>query len=1026
MASPTPPGEGSPWPRGLVGGNPNTYSTGAWTGRLSISIVKNHYERVKAALADRYALVRELGRGGAATVYVAKDLKHNREVAVKVLRPELTAAVSAERFLREIEIAANLSHPHILPVYDSGTAGGVLYYVMPLVEGESLRARINRETQLPLEDALKITREVADALGHAHSYGVVHRDVKPENILLSGDHAIIADFGVARAVEMAGTDRLTETGLVVGTPAYMSPEQASGDSRVDGRADLYSLACVLYEMVGGEPPHSGPTPQAILARQLTGEVRSLRPLRSTVSPALDRAIRRALAPAAADRYPTASDFVRSLAAGEAEPTTPPARPVGARLALGVVGALVLGAVAYVGLGRDGAVSSVTDDRLAVAVFPFRPTDADAAQWSEQVPDLLATVLDGTPEVRVADPWSLWRTLRPERTARAVSPVDPLEASEIAGDAGADRFVLGTVTDDAGIIRLNVRVYRAGVGEPLRAFLFDGPADSLGGLVQRLAVAIIGEVFPRRPATDLPGSSVAGYGTQSADALKSYLRARDAMRRGQVDEADAAIDQAVAADSTFALALVEATTIKSWVMFLSGEFFRGLMELAERAVRYSDSLSERNRLRARSALASIRTDGITAAEAATRIVQIDSSDVDGWRRLAYYQSVYGWQFGADEYDAVRSAERAVQLDSTFIPSLLSRAWLSVTWENPEDIRVQMVRLGQVDTTNALVRATLIALRGVLADDREFDALADTIGAAPFREWLTAIRYLRSLRPSRAEAVLDRLRGRASPGTPQRAVLGEIARLKIAEGRIAEVDSGIAAGDYEVQELYKNLRRFFVAASIAGVGDPAVSERAVAWLEEYVPPDSALHYFETRPVWWTLWLVGAYHATVGDTLITQRWKEAIGTLPAGGTSSDYRGGLQADLDARVAARRGDLTAAVPLAERAVHLWSIHTDNDWEALAAPAMRFHLAMLMRATGRPDSAEALLHSLVPPTTWMGFYTARASYELGQLAEAREDFEDAARYYLAAVRLWERGGAEVREWREQATQGLRRVVGRRG
>ena len=208
-------------------------------------------DRLTTALADRSAIERELGAGGMATVYLAEDLKHHRPVAVKVLRPELAAVLGAERFLREIEITARLTHPHILTLLDSGEVEGFLYYVMPYIEGESLRDRMNREKQLPLDDALQFAREVADALSYAHSHDVIHRDIKPENILLEAGHAVIADFGIARAVTAAGGEALTDTGIAIGTPQYMSPEQAAGSKELDGRSDVYSLGCVLYEMLGG-------------------------------------------------------------------------------------------------------------------------------------------------------------------------------------------------------------------------------------------------------------------------------------------------------------------------------------------------------------------------------------------------------------------------------------------------------------------------------------------------------------------------------------------------------------------------------------------------------------------------------------------------------------------------------------------------------------------------------------------------------------------------------------------------------
>ena len=269
-------------------------------------------ERLAAALAGRYTIERELGAGGMATVYLAQDLKHNRKVALKVLRPELAAALGHERFLREITTTANLRHPHILPLYDSGEADGFLFYVMPLVEGESLRDRLDREKQLSIDDALGIAREVADALGYAHERGVIHRDIKPENILLERGHAAVADFGIARALDTAGGDKLTQTGMAIGTPSYMSPEQSSGDAELDGRSDLYSLGCVLYEMLAGEPPYTGPSAQAIIAKRLTEPVPRVSTLRETVTPALEHALGRVLAKAPADRFRTAEEFVRAF------------------------------------------------------------------------------------------------------------------------------------------------------------------------------------------------------------------------------------------------------------------------------------------------------------------------------------------------------------------------------------------------------------------------------------------------------------------------------------------------------------------------------------------------------------------------------------------------------------------------------------------------------------------------------------------------------------------------------------------
>ncbi len=271
-------------------------------------------DRLRSALADRYAIEREIGSGGMATVYLAHDIKHDRKVALKVMRPELSAILGGERFLREIRIAAKLNHPHILALHDSGETDGFLYYVMPHVEGESLRAKIDREKQLSIDEAVSLTRQVASALHYAHQQGVIHRDIKPENILLHRGEAVVADFGIALAVTVAGGERLTETGLSLGTPEYMSPEQASSSGGLDARTDIYSLGAVLYEMVTGEPPQTGATVQAVIAKLLSERPTQPSVVRDSVPEAMDRAIMKALAKVPADRFATARGFADALTA----------------------------------------------------------------------------------------------------------------------------------------------------------------------------------------------------------------------------------------------------------------------------------------------------------------------------------------------------------------------------------------------------------------------------------------------------------------------------------------------------------------------------------------------------------------------------------------------------------------------------------------------------------------------------------------------------------------------------------------
>jgi len=339
-------------------------------------------ERLKAALAGRYEVQGEIGRGGMATVYLAMDPRHNRKVAVKVLNPELAANLGAKRFLKEIEIAAQLTHPRVVPLYDSGEADGLLYYVMPYVEGETVRERLRRERQLPVEDAIEITAQVASALDFAHEQGIVHRDIKPENVYLQSGEALVADFGLGKALSEAGGQRLTQTGIAVGTPLYMSPEQAAGDQHVDPRSDVYALGCMTFEMLAGEPPFTGATPQAILARKSVESMPSIRVVRETVPAGVERALQKALAKVPADRWATAGAYAEALETGLAEQDFTPsgeisAQPAGrkGRLWQVIVGVLMAGALGIAGYAMLG--SSDVEPEAAAA-----PTEADLYRADE--------------------------------------------------------------------------------------------------------------------------------------------------------------------------------------------------------------------------------------------------------------------------------------------------------------------------------------------------------------------------------------------------------------------------------------------------------------------------------------------------------------------------------------------------------------------------------------------------------------------------------------------------------------------
>ena len=512
---------------------------------------------IAAALADRYAVERELGAGGMATVYLARDLRHARPVAVKVLRPELTAALGRERFVREVTTTANLRHPHILPLFDSGEAGDYLYYVMPFIDGESLRARLAREKQLPLDDALRIAREVADALDYAHGHGVVHRDVKPENILLENGHAVVADFGIARAVTAAGSESLTSTGFGIGTPLYMSPEQAAGEKSVDGRSDQYALATVLYEMLAGEPPFTGATAQVILARRIAGDVPLLSAVRRSVPPHVERAIGRALSLAPADRFASASAFAEALGAPGpvAESGRAPRRPSRAWIAVAAALAAVLAAGMLLWSRRPAG--EALDPEL-VAVFPFRVSGTDTtygARLREGMVDFLELKLAGAGGMRIVPPRTVIAAWR-QAAGPGGDDLTQEEAARVARRLGAGAMVLGTIVGTPGRLILDGSLLDVDGGLRAKASV-EGSPDSLHSLIDNFAAQLAARAAGERP------ERLASLTSASLPALYAYLAGRSAYRAGQYDTARVRYGRALELDSTFALAALGFRASAGW-------------------------------------------------------------------------------------------------------------------------------------------------------------------------------------------------------------------------------------------------------------------------------------------------------------------------------------------------------------------------------------------------------------------------------------------------------------------------------
>jgi tRNA A-37 threonylcarbamoyl transferase component Bud32 len=512
-------------------------------------------DRLAAALADRYVIERELGQGGMATVYLAEDLKHKRRVALKVLKPELAAALGHERFLREITTTANLRHPHILPLYDSGEVGGFLFYAMPFVEGESLRDRLTRERQLPLDDALEIAREVADALGYAHGRGVIHRDIKPENILLESGHAVVADFGIARAVTAAGQSSLTQTGTAIGTPAYMSPEQAAGEQDLDGRSDVYALGCVAYEMLTGQPPFTGPTVESIVHQHLVAAPRPVNQIRSAIPVVVTEAVHRALAKNPADRFASLSEFSAALRADAPSRTArlPRGRALGAFAAFAVL------AIALVAsLGRRNARIDAPLDANVIAVLPFRVGgDSRVTYLRESMLDLLQARLSGGAGARTVEPRTLLAAWR--RSVRSESEDLSEDASRaLATKLGAGRVLLGSAIATPTELTLSGSLMRVVDGVILARETVAGAPDSIAVLVNRLAAALL-----IRDAGEA-GERSAGLAAAPLDALQDYLAGRKAYRRGDYFGAMKMFGRAFARDSTFVDAAFSMVATNAWI------------------------------------------------------------------------------------------------------------------------------------------------------------------------------------------------------------------------------------------------------------------------------------------------------------------------------------------------------------------------------------------------------------------------------------------------------------------------------
>ncbi len=626
-----------------------------------------------------YRLERELGRGGMATVFLAQDLKHKRPVALKVLHPELAHALGPERFHREVELAARLQHPHILTVLDSGEAGGHLWFTMPFVDGESLRDRLTRVRQLPLEEALRIGSEAARALDYAHRHGIIHRDVKPENILITGDgDTLVADFGIARALSSNTGEHLTETGVAVGTPAYMSPEQATGERQLDPRSDVYALGAVVFEMLAGEPPFTGATAQAVIAKRFQGEVPSVRAVRPSVPVQIEAAITKALAPVAADRFATAADFAKALGVATtstvtaARPSAPIARPaeasrkrrIPAGFAFLVVGFLI-GVGALFAWKRGGHTG--TPGSRVIAVLPFdNQGDSTQEYFADGITDAVRGKLSALSGVQVI----AGASSKPYRHSEK-----PL--AQVAGELGADYLLMAKVRwaknpDGTAQVQVTPELIEISSGKPTTKWqqAFDGnltnvfkvQADIAGQVAGALNVALADSVSQKlgnRPTANLPAYDAFLRGEQ----LFVTLGATDPVT---LRRAVTYYQQAVGLDSNFTLAWARIGRAEA-LLYSNGVPDPALAEASLRAINRALALepnSPDGRLAYAGYFRDITGEMAKAREQCELVLRVEPQNATALGSIAVLDAIVGqWD------SALVHAQLATRLDPLSVTSAL---------------------------------------------------------------------------------------------------------------------------------------------------------------------------------------------------------------------------------------------------------------------------------------------------------------------------------------------------------------------
>ncbi len=955
-----------------------------------MAAMSNTLERLRAALRDRYDVQRQVGEGGMATVYLAEDRKHRRQVAIKLLRPDVSASIGAERFLREIETAARLQHPHILPLYDSGSADGFLYYVMPFVEGESLRDLLRREGRLPLPRAAELVREVASGLAHAHGQGIVHRDIKPENIMLSGGHAVVADFGIARAIDASreGDPNLTGAGLAIGTPAYMSPEQATADT-VDARSDQYALACVFYEMVSGKPPFSGGSMQAMLTAMLTGPRPRLSAVVQETPPEVDAATQRALASDPAQRFADITAFATAVAqesSGAAAATRESRR--WKRLALALPLGVALAAVAWMAL--TGPPTSVVSGAESMAIVPFSVSGSGLEGVGEGMVDLLVGSLDGVGDIRTVEPRTVVREWR-----RRVSDGDgDLEdALAVARTTKAASVLTGSIVATGGTARLSAQLYDL-QGKELSRASVDGPTDSVLTLSNSLALALLREIW--RSREPLPSANASGIRSASMPAIRAYLRGERYNRRAEWDSAQVAFEEAVAADSTFALAWYRLASTLGWKGLYQNEL---ALNASANAVRYADSLPPR--VAALLVAYDLFVRGEPAAiDSARAYIARNPGDADGWYMLGEAQ--FHISVGTPRApDALREPfDRVLAIDSALTPAAIHPMEIATASRDTTLLRryEQVFRLAGSTGELARIENARRALRG---DDSAYAQLFTTTGGgglalAVMHGKLTdpAVDAAAVLRSARAVS-----RAGLEPGmSPQVAVLGAI--IAQALGRRDTALAIFAASGVPADRDMGNFVR--LSPVFGGYADSALVARS----------DGAVRNIPDANPFLLVWQ-GLLALEAGDPRRAQTVARRATASPEDLPRPIH--GALVGIDGLATVALGDTTAGLAILERSMALiGGTHMGGF-----TPPVELRYALLLAS--RPVSREAGIRRMRDGFRYSPELTPILRYYLGRAYEEAGQPDSSRAAYGGFLRLWAGADSVYAPYLTQARTALQRL-----